>query len=297
MNHYKENVVLFPKTIEYYQLKLTRMLENEQYREAHELLSFLIKCQGDDRQTQEEWKALYDWLNDNVIHAGVYDEEELTELDIYREQVQSKADQNHAYTKKLLDILLQETSSMEQKMLALDQLTYIDHQQINDILKRWLTTVELHPLIQYKVLQTLKIRGVTGEVNLSKCGEQAEVEISHTPLDISEFPDRIMLVKQRVERISEVQHPALSYFAEQTWKDFLHYIYGTSIYDQLLTEDEAGIDTWAAALHFTAVESMIGHAEEEEILEAYGVTQAMLFRFEQACVIIKRFITAAFTRE
>jgi hypothetical protein len=295
MSKSKENVILFPKTIEYYQLQLTRMLENENYQEAYDLLDFLIQCQGDDKQTLEEWVTLHQWLAENMQHNKLDSEEDFTELDLYQEQIKSKAGQDQAYAKKLLDVLLQESSPMDQKMLALDQLTYIEHVQINDILKRWLTNVDLHPLIQFKVLQTLKIRKVTGDVQLSKCGEDIEVEVSHTPLDMTEFPDHILQVKQRVERISEVQHPALGYFAEQTWKDFLHYVYGTSIYDQLLAEDEAGIDTWAAALHFTAVYSMLGQVDQEEILESYGVTQEMVFRFEQACAFIQRFISTAFS--
>ncbi|GJM79232.1 hypothetical protein HMSSN139_17280 [Paenibacillus sp. HMSSN-139] len=53
---------MFPKTLDYYQIELTRMLETERYGEAVELLQFLLQCQGEDPRHYEEWQALLDWL-------------------------------------------------------------------------------------------------------------------------------------------------------------------------------------------------------------------------------------------
>ena len=54
--------MLLPKTIDFYQIEITRMLETERYEEAIALLRFLAKCDSGDIRTNEEWLALLAWL-------------------------------------------------------------------------------------------------------------------------------------------------------------------------------------------------------------------------------------------
>lgn len=289
------NVILFPKTIQYYQVRLTRMLETEQYAEAIQLLKFLLQCQGDDQRAFEEWRLLLDWLQNQFDALQDVDEQndDVTEADMLARHVQAKLESDQYYTKKLLDMLLQE-ESIEKKFIALDQLVYIDHPHINDTLKRWIETVDLNPLVQYKVLQTLKLREVSGQIHMYRNGEHIEIDIMDVPLHYDDYPSAIVAVLNRVQEVSEVNHPALSYFAEQTWKAFLSHNYGTVMYDQLVHMEGITIDIWAAALHYISVETMQGLTEAEETFECYGLTEEHLFQWEQAYRFFKQFIDTAF---
>ena len=74
----RNNVILFPKTHDYYQIELTRMLESERYGEAIALLQFLLTCDGEDARIREEGDALLQWL----VSAFPEAERDARELDI-----------------------------------------------------------------------------------------------------------------------------------------------------------------------------------------------------------------------
>jgi len=129
----KDNVVLLPKTVDYYQMELTRMLETERYGQAMELLRFLLRCQTDDERSRDEWGSLLDWLSTMFPDhadgtrpdAGEWEEEE-TENDLRRNHVLQKAAADRAYADKLLEALRQPVSP-EKQFMALEQLVYVDH--------------------------------------------------------------------------------------------------------------------------------------------------------------------------
>jgi hypothetical protein len=280
--------------LDYYQVRLTRLLETEQYREAAELLRFLLDCKHDDGRSYEEWRSLLEWLesvspagNDKFdVHAET--DEDVSEADMLRDRMRQKTEQDQEYAKKLLDILLQDQPH-EHKLLALDQLAYIDHPQINDTLVRWLRHVELHPLVQFKVLQTLKQRGYSGMVKLVRNAEAVELRVEDTPLSFAEIPEPIIQVAERVKQASEVNHPMLSYFAEELWREFVLTIYGNAVYHSLLNEDR--IDVWAAALHQISLEAT-GMQSEESPSESYPIDDSQLFRYEQALRILRNYAGA-----
>lgn len=58
---HNNKIVLFPKTLDYYQIQLTVMLENERYVEAMDMLRFLPQCQGQDERHYDEWRASLEW--------------------------------------------------------------------------------------------------------------------------------------------------------------------------------------------------------------------------------------------
>jgi hypothetical protein len=295
----KDNVVLLPKTVDFYQIKLTEMLETEQYREAVQLLEFLLQCQGEDRQTYEEWEVLFNWLQTSLANGELLDRSDFkqgdaeyeTEEDVYREQIRLKADKDKQYTKKLLDMLLQDPS-IDKKLLALTQITYIDHPHIDDTLIRWIEHVDLHPMVQFKVLQTLKIRGASGRIRFQRRGEIAEVDIEDTPARFEQFPEQVHHILSRVREKSESEHPALFYFAEQLWKDFLAYIYGSLMYYEMLQNGDEMIDAWAAALHTVSLQTIGENVDGEEVAEMYGITRDMRFRFDQARKILTGFASS-----
>lgn len=287
------------------------MLETERYKEAVELLQFLLQCQGEDERNYEEWRALHEWLlsafpalESETREAGRFygeedeeeDEEGESEHDMARQHARAKAEVDSQYAKKLLDTLLADVT-IDKKMLALEQLAFVEHPHINDTLIRWAEHVDLHPLVQLKVLQTLKHRNVTGQIRMRKSGEDVILNLEDTPLSYGDFDPSLHRVVDLLRETSEVQHPMLAYFAEEMWKEFLFYIYGTSVYALLHEEDEHTTALWAAALHHAVLEAMTGKADSEATMELYGITESLQFRFEQAYRFIRNYAATSFRPE
>ncbi|WP_231891253.1 hypothetical protein [Paenibacillus swuensis] len=273
------------------------MLETEQYGEAVGLLEFLLQCQGEEERTYEEWGSLLNWLvtafphvKDGQVQPDT--EQDLTENDILKEHVKYKTDSDPDYARKIIDTLIH-SREMDKKLLALGQLSYIDHPSIDKELVRFAEGKSLHPLIQSKAVQTLKTRGVEGEIRLNKHGETITVDIEAFPMGPDDFPQQVREILLRVQEVSEVHSPALSYFAEETWNEFLFYVYGTSAYRQLLEHDDSTMDVWAAALHGTLLETMGGDLDPGELFDMYGIHDALVFRFEQAHKLLKSYVQSA----
>ncbi|ULL17890.1 hypothetical protein DVH26_27570 [Paenibacillus sp. H1-7] len=296
-----DNVILFPKTVDYYQFELTRMLENERYGEAISLLRFLLTCRSQDERVEEEWNALLQWLQTMFpdetfadFGAGSDPEDELSERDMLREKLILREREDGSYAAKLMESL-KDASSLEKQLLALDQLALMEHPELNGQLIDWIKSGEQHPLIQYKTLQTLKLRGVQGLIELHRNGESVLVEIEDTPADFDQFPSIINEIIERIQQVSETNHPALAYFAQETWNEFLAFIYGTYQYRQMLRMDRDAIDAWAAALHLVLLERVFDSGDKEEILELYGITSELLFQWEQAYRIMQQFASSTFS--
>ncbi|MCS7458762.1 hypothetical protein N0M98_01305 [Paenibacillus doosanensis] len=294
-----DNVILFPKTVEFYQFELTRMLETERYGEAIQLLRFLLACQSREERVREEWQALLQWLQtmfpDSALPAEAgEDEPELTEADLFRERMAEREREDSGYALRLLERLTS-ADSVDNQLLALDQLAYLEHPDINGRLSRWLSSEELHPLIQYKTLQTLKLRGMTGTVRLAKNGEIVLADVEETPADFDQFPSHINEIRDRIQEMSHTNHPALAYFAQETWNEFLAYVYGTAQYRQLLRMERDSVDAWAAALHLVLLERLFDSGDKDEIFELYGVTNDLVFQWEQAYRVMQQFAAAVFS--
>ncbi|OXM86888.1 hypothetical protein [Paenibacillus rigui] len=297
------NVILFPKTAEFYQFELTRMLETERYGEAVRLLRFLISCQNQDERLLEEWHALLQWLQTMFPEAlfeddNAQEDEDWSEADMLREHLASKAKHDSGYAEKLLD-MLSSPQSLENQLLALDQLALLEQSEL-DITSRlvdWITEREWHPLIQYKALQTLKLRGMTGLLELRKNGETILVHVEDTPSGFEEFPSIVNDIMDRVQEISQMNQPALAYFAQETWNEFLAFIYGTSSYRQMLRQDREYVDVWASALHLVLLERVFHSGDRAEILELYGITKTMEFQWEQAYRIMQQFAAVMFSHK
>ncbi|MWV46752.1 hypothetical protein GRF59_24385 [Paenibacillus sp. HJL G12] len=277
------------------------MLENERYGEAMELLRFLLQCQGQDQRHYDEWQALLEWLeaafpqynrsNEDGDHPGEIEEDEKSEDEMKRQNVQAKLAEDHFYADKLLETAMQEPLS-EQNMLALEQLSYLEGAAIDQSLVKWLQSRPLHPLLQFRVLQTLRKRGMQGNIELLRGQERARIDVEAVPLSPDEFPPQVSLITERVAGQTEVQEPTLFYFAQELWTQFIMAIYGTDDYFSIVDENDETIDIWAASLHQTVSESLTGSRNEEEIRYMYGVTDTMRFCFEQAYRTMKQFVAA-----
>lgn len=270
------------------------MLETERYREAAELLQFLLQCQGQDPRHYDEWQALLDWLNSAFPASGqdgIPEEEPYIEEEMARQHAEAKLAEDHDYANKLLHAVTNKPLS-EQTFLALEQLVYLDRAEVDEVLIEWVEHNDLHPLLQYRVLQTLQRRGTQGTLTLYRGGEQVEIEIEAVPLTPEQFPEPIQAVLERVGNETQVHDPTLFYFAQELWSQFIMAIYGTKNYRSMLDEEDEVIDIWAAALHLIVSDSLPGGKSDEELRNLYGITDDMRLRFEQAYRSMRHFVAA-----
>lgn len=279
----KGTIFLLPKTIDYYQFQITELLERERYGEAKALLAFLLNCHTSEQDATEEWRTLLDWLEQQFPNH--LPEEDETEDDILRKALLTKAEADEKFVEHLLE-LVQYSPGVDEKLMAIEQLIYLEHPLINDTLIRWLEHADIPPTLQYSVLQALKKRGVTGDVAIMNDGAPLYVRVEDTPEGIEAFPPRLRQVLERVKEVSETEYPSLVYFAEPFWLEWLYSIYGTERYEYLLQE-QLNPAVWAAAVHFLVADKMLGGANRDEILEAYGlVTDELRKPFEKAVLMM-----------
>lgn len=297
---HKHNLVLFPKTYQYYQMELTRLLETEQYAEAFELLKFLLQFEGEGEDIRSEWQALHDWLqmvfpelnaqNALLNHDNIHNEDERqesftdeieTETELLQAQLAMKQQMDATYVSKLLDILKQSTVS-ERTWLVLEQLANVTDKQLDDELLTLLETESLHSLVQFGLLQTLKRRGVKGKAAFWKLGEHIVVEIEDTPMDYESFPEALRLPVVRVEEVSGISEPSLAYFAQEVWLQFLRAVYGSTLYHQLQGNDSSNRNVWAAALHRVLAGFLHLGENDVDVKRMYAVDSEQRIVYEQA---------------
>ncbi|CAI6082271.1 HEAT repeat domain-containing protein [Cohnella sp. JJ-181] len=285
-----DNLVLFPKTLDYYQIQLTRMLETERYGEAKGLLNFLLQCGGEAERHHTEWQALLGWLDAAFPEATAEglptDAEDGAEEDeqadaVLRQRVLDRAAEDPAYLPRLISILF-DNEDPEQQLLALGQMAHLPGPETEEALRRWLSERERHPLVQFRALQLLRGFGAEGPAVVLRDGEALTLEIEATPLSFEEFPRAVLEVPERLGRMAEVSDPALSYFADEMWRECVQAAYGSNVFKWMMEADDGAADLWAAALHQHLLEKLHGQAGDEWTREQYGITGELRFRYEQA---------------
>jgi hypothetical protein len=290
----KDNVVLLPKTIDFYQIEITRMLETERYEEAIALLRFLGKCESGDPDTNKEWLSLLSWLESmNDTQTDVLDDQEETEMDLLRQHLQQKTEQDPYYITQLIE-MLQPNVDAKKQIIALDQLAYINGEanakfNITEALTTWLESNNISPWVQFKALQVLKIRRFQGNIQIYKEGVQLKIEINQVPLDLEEYPQKIRLVLNKLQQVAEIDEPSLAYFASEIWEQFLAYIYAAPAYELLVHGEESTIQVWASALHCLIGQLMTGIVIEAEIQSIYGITEDSKLLWKQAFQTLNSF--------
>lgn len=272
--------------LDQYQIALTRMLEAEQYREAKELLGFLLQCQGQEKRHYEEWSNLLSWLEmafpqGGDAGGGLASEEEQDE-EALRAELLKPPVQDEAYISQVLYIM-RNHPMLDQQLLALERAAYIDDPGIDSVIMEWLGEDGLHPILQFKALQCLKRRGAAGTMKLRRLDEDVELEIEMTPLSMEDFPEPVNLILERTIAVVEVDDPTLPHFARELWKESLQFLYGTSAYSWMLRDDDDTVDCFAAALHLTLHLTVYGSANDDDIRDTYGISDSLRFRYEQAC--------------
>ncbi len=278
--------------LDQYQIQLTRLLESEQYGEAKRLLRFLLQCRGEDARHYEEWSSLLTWLDmafpgdsDQIESeqsgGGEEDEETL------RERLLNPAEQDEAYINQVLYIM-RHHPMLDQQILALERAAYIQSPEVESEIREWLLSEQVHPVVQFKALQSLRRRGATGTLTLERLGEKVELDVESTPLSMDDFPEPVSAILERTERTVEVDDPTLPHFARELWKDSLQYLYGTSTYEWMISSDDGTVDSFAAALHLTLLLTVYGMANDDDIRDTYGITESLRFRYEQACKALRQ---------
>lgn len=289
----KDNVYLFPSMLDQYQIQLTKMLEQEQYEEAKQLLRFLVTCQGDERQYAEEWKRLLEWLEQSFPTDGSQTFVEGSDAK-HEEYILRKAalnEMNRGNTEdaiKKIMAALHEIPAIDQQLLLLERAMFIESDLIDQRLVDWIEQNEhLHPIVQFKALQTLNQRGVKGTIQLNRLGELVTLEINDTPLELNEFPNSVNAILHKAITALELIDVTMPHLAEELWAECLQCLYGTRSYQWMLEEDESIEDCFAAALHHTIQLIVYGQVIDDEIRESYGITEEYRFRYEQAIRVIR----------
>jgi len=289
----KDNVYLFPKMLDHYQIQLTRMLEAEQFDDAKELLRFLLQCRGEDERHYEEWTSLLHWIemafpegrSGAVEGDDAEEDEEALRSSVLRREQADNADE--AYIAQVLHVM-REHPLVEQQLLALERAVYLDGEAVDEAILAWLAESDLHPAVQFKGLQALRRRGASGMIELDRQGELVQLAIEDTPLSMEDFPAAVQDIVERVESVTEISDPTLPHFARELWKECLQALYGTSDYERMLDGGEDTIDCWAAALHQGLQLAAYGSADDEDIRHTYGIPESLRFRYEQAGRAIRR---------
>jgi hypothetical protein len=283
----KEKIILFPTAIDRYQVQLISYLEQERYGDALSLLTFLQNFSVDE-QTSKEWHVLMTWLRGSIDEPQDSDLVEWTEEMFLRQRVQDQMEQEEHFADKVLDTLTQ-TSKMEKQLIALEQLSVVNHPQINSKITEWLENKQIHPLVQFKALQVLRGRNVKGVVRLHKNGQVLQCNIEATPLQLAQFPVSMRRVLNLVIEASEQRYASIGFFAEEIWCDFISYIYVTPLYMNMSSESETGIAAWASVLHQIVLESLQMSIDYEDLKMLYGVDPIADEQRRKAYILLKNY--------
>lgn len=295
----EENVLLLPKTIEFYQDELTRLLEEEKYAEAAGTIRFLLGCGNVDPEYKQEWLSILQWLAESFPGIALEnrfgeaeDDEADSEEDLLKELVREKSARDANYADRLLS-MLSPGETAERQLAALEQLSCLDRRDVGAPLIRWLRETKLHPLIQFRGLQTLKKIGETDMIEIRKLGQKVQIPITEVPLSYEQFPERLRTVSAAVRAVMETDGTGMADIADSIWRDLLPFYYGTPIYDELANEDERGLRVWSAALHAMAEEAVFGGSGPERSMDRYELAEEDDKLFQRAQQMIRLFMAVS----
>lgn len=281
---------MFPSMLDQYQVQLTQFLEKEQYEEAKDLLRFLLQCQGDERQHAMEWGNLLNWLEQafpSTDYVDELDQAEDLEQQFRKAALGDYGSINSIQASEKIMSQLEGSGPIDQQMLALERAEFIESDHLDEQLIEWLESHSLHPALQFKALQTLKKRGATGTVTLSRLGEVVELDIEETPLSMNEFPESVNAILDKAVMALEAIDVTMPILVTELWIECLQCLYGTRSYGWMLHEEQYIEDCFAAGLHTTIQLIVYGQAVEDDIREIYGITDEYRFRYEQASRIVR----------
>jgi hypothetical protein len=258
-------VILFPPMIEEIQREIIEYLEQESYGKAIHLLEFVTRCRIDDRHTSDQWMKLLHGLKQQFPEAGEQsdmpeEEETFDERQWLHHHLMHKINRDQQYLHRLMETF--ELALPDLQLQLLPQLAVSESPLLVEKMKLMLQERPLHPMVRFRILQTLCKLGVSGLIRYMQMDEQVAVEIAHTPLKLQQFPAPLLQIYDRVRIVLESEDLTLMQFTEQMWEEFLSHIYGTSIYSNLLSLNHLGMNQWAAALHAFVAQAVYGDGEQ-----------------------------------
>ncbi|TCZ75187.1 hypothetical protein E0485_18760 [Paenibacillus albiflavus] len=270
------NVVLMPQTIEHYESELTSLLSNERYDEAVDILRYLMGFSDVDSERRMEWEQLLAWLYmmypelQQTSQLGIEDDAR-AEAELRKQLLGDKWSAESASVLELLHTM-EHPSSVDKQLITLDKLAHVGGNQVIHGIRKWLVSREMHPLLQFKALQALKLAGDFEYISIIRSGSEILVNPSDCPLDSSEIPAGIEHIFQTIDHVCEVAEPMIGEFASQMQWDVIATSYGTSLYkamSNVLNEQEAAV--WASALHALLASHIYGGTQVEQIRELYEI--------------------------
>jgi hypothetical protein len=281
VSEFKNNLVLFPSSIEYYENKIMKMIELEQHDEMANMLSWLLAQSHIHPEQSQKFLALQQWLKqvlDSDEHSSLKSEDflahnaNLQEKEFLKNVVNEKLQRDEHYHNQLVHYIYEGT--FEQQILSLEQLAFIEIEddEINLQLKTWLTNEPINPFLQFKALQTLKIRQCSGKIHFKKNEETIIVEIADTPLDFNEFPNQTSELISMININIENHFPDLVSFAEQTLHEFLIFYYGTDFYQKWMKMNSSELRVWAATLHAVIFKMIYSKVDFSELEQQYAIS-------------------------
>ncbi len=286
--------MLFPLSITYYEKEIEELIETEQYEKVFHLVTWLRSQPHLSHSHITELQALYDWLrhifeDQPRIDESILEDKLGDERKFLVDAVKAKSHHQPHYVEQLFELL--DSGSIQQQVQALEQLTHTDDSTVNLKLKAWLEQDIPNPFIQFKGLQTLKIRLHQGEIELKRRDQVIGVRIEDTPLDLYQFPSVFLQVLENLKAITDSDYPDFLFFAEQTWHDFLIFHYGTQTYRDLEKMGNMHVNIWAAALHTVLFESLYEDVDVIHIWETYQINEEQQTTWRETYAYLRKFVS------
>lgn len=271
-NSKHDNVVLMPQTVELYEKQLASLLSQEQYDEAVQILQFLMSSSGVDRERRMEMEQLLNWLYMMFPELQQAEFQEQTEDELRKQVLGDKWETHAAYVSELLRSL-EQPAPAERQLITLERLAYHGGHEVIRGVRDWLTSQEMHPLLQFKGMQTLKQTGDQENIVLSRAGELLTVNLNDVPIDSSDIPLGIDHIFQKIYMVCETTEPLIGEFASQMKWDVIATSCGTSLYKEMSSiREEQLVSVWASALHALLENHIYGTMDIELVQRMYDIT-------------------------
>jgi len=265
-----------PQTIEHYESELASLLSHERYDEAVEILRYLMGFSNVDSERRMEWEQLLAWLY--MMYPELQQTSQLGIEDDARAEAELRkqllGDKWSAESDSVSEMIysLEHPTSVDKQLITLDKLAHVGGNQVIHGIRNWLTSREMHPLLQFKALQALKLAGDFEDISIIRAERAIVVNPSDCPLDSSEIPAGIEHIFQTIDHVCEIEEPMIGEFASQMQWDVIATSYGTPLYKAMSNvhnEQEAAV--WASALHALLASHIYGGTQVERIRELYEI--------------------------
>jgi hypothetical protein len=279
-----EKLVLLPASINYYNLQLQELLQQERIAEAIQLLRFLVACsvQPQEEVRLVEWQQLLAALEEEFPQAA--EEELLDEREMRLRAAQQKAGQDIMYVDQMAAVFL---NGGEQQAFALEQLSLLNYERLVPMLEGWLKEAEHDPMIQWMALQVLRKHGYDKPLQFVKDGMAVTMLAEQVPTREDEYPAAWRSVGFLAIEVASQMHVNLVDWIGETWMRMFIYQFGTKQFTPWMEQLEANPRLWACAIHFQLAQMVEDEPDFEAFVEAYGLQEVTEEAMQQTMAVMK----------